>query len=35
MLNTWRIRELIDIKRGAIRLVSKHGLQEIVHLEED
>jgi CRP-like cAMP-binding protein len=35
MLNTWRVRKLIDIKRGAIRLVSKHGLQEIVHLEED
>jgi CRP-like cAMP-binding protein len=35
MLNAWRIRELIDIRRGAIRLVSKRGLQEIVHLEDD
>jgi CRP-like cAMP-binding protein len=35
MLNTWRSRELIDIKRGAIRVVSKPGLQEIVHLEDD
>ena len=35
MLNIWRSRKLIDIKRGAIRLVSKAGLQEIVHLEED
>ncbi len=35
MLNTWRNREFIDIKRGAIRLVSRHSLQEIVNLEDD
>jgi CRP-like cAMP-binding protein len=35
MLNTWRYREFIDIKRGAIRLVSRHSLQEIVNLEDD
>lgn len=35
MLNTWRNRKLIDIRRSAIRLVSKHGLQEIVHLEDE
>jgi CRP-like cAMP-binding protein len=34
MLNTWRNREFIDIKRGAIRLVSRHSLQEIVNLED-
>jgi CRP-like cAMP-binding protein len=35
MLNTWRNREFIDIKRGAIRLVSRHSLQEIVNFEDD
>jgi CRP-like cAMP-binding protein len=35
ILNTWRSQKLIDTKRGAIRLLSKHGLQQIAILEED
>ena len=35
ILNTWRTQELIGIKRGAIRLLSKHGLQQIAVLEDD
>jgi CRP-like cAMP-binding protein len=35
MLNTWRSENLIAIRRGAIRLISRTGLQEIVHLEDD
>jgi CRP-like cAMP-binding protein len=35
ILNTWRSQKLIDTKRGAIRLLSNHGLQQIAILEED
>lgn len=35
MLNTWRNRKLIDIRRGAVRLVSKPSLLEIVHMDDE
>ncbi|WP_025031034.1 Crp/Fnr family transcriptional regulator [Nitratireductor aquibiodomus] len=35
MLNAWRNEDLIAIRRGAIRLVSRAGLQEIVHLDDE
>ncbi|XKL39598.1 Crp/Fnr family transcriptional regulator [Nitratireductor sp. L15S-10] len=35
MLNAWRNENLIAIRRGAIRLISRAGLQEIIHLEDE
>jgi len=35
MLNAWRNEGLIAIRRGAIRLLSRSGLEEVVHLEDE
>ncbi|QZZ37375.1 Crp/Fnr family transcriptional regulator [Nitratireductor kimnyeongensis] len=35
MLNAWRGENLIAIRRGAIRLISRAGLQEVVQQEDD